>query len=77
MSKYKIDRVIGERFAVWYKEIKDKKNLLGVYRILDLYSSSKNISFAKRYKARQGQTQEAADSIFISKGINRLKALKR
>lgn len=77
MSKYKIDRVIGGRYAVWYKDIEDKKNLLGVYKILDLYSSSKNTSFARRYKARPNQTQETIDSTFISKGINRLKALKK
>lgn len=77
MSKYKIDRVIGGRFAIWYKEITNKKNLLGVYKILDLYSNSKEISFARRYKARPDQTQEILDNAFISKGINRLKTLKK
>lgn len=70
-KNYKIDKVINDRFVVWYMDFKQKKkNKIGVYRIIDLYSSNKETRFAFRYKHRENQTQEQSDNSILMNCIN-------
>jgi hypothetical protein len=67
---YKFDRVVDERWAVWYKEIKRSKNKLGVWRIIDLYSTGKNLKFAFRWKVKGDEkTQEQLDQQIVMGAI--------
>ena len=75
--KYKIFKVINDRFAVWYKDIENDKNLLGVYKVIDLYTPTREARFGKRYKARKGQTQSILDSQAISAAISAFPSKKR
>ncbi len=71
MNKYKIDKVAYDRWAIWYKEFpKNKGSRLGVYKIIDLYSGTRNTKFAFRYKPREGQTQEQSDNAIINNTIH-------
>ena len=52
------------------KSEQKKKNKIGVYRIIDLYSSNKETRFAFRYKHRENQTQEQSDNSILMNCIN-------
>ena len=69
MSKlYKIDRVVDDRWAVWYQEI-NAKGKLGVYKIIDLYPGTRPAKFAVRWKVNGRKTQEQLDSQIIFNAI--------
>ena len=69
MKKYKIDRVVNERWAVWYMEIPKSRNKLGMYRIIDLYSGTRETRFAPRWKVKGDKTQEVFDNQLIFRAI--------
>ena len=67
---YKIEKIVNERYAVWYMNFPKKRgNKIGVYRIIDLYSQNRETRFAFRYLPREGQTQEQSDDLIISNSI--------
>lgn len=69
MSKlYKIDRVVDDRWAVWYQEI-GKKGKLGVYKIIDLYPGTRPTKFAFRWRVNGSKTQEQLDEQIINNAI--------
>jgi len=69
MSKlYKIDRVVDDRWAVWYQEI-NAKGKLGVYKIIDLYPGTRPAKFAFRWKVNGSKSQEQLDSQIIFNAI--------
>ena len=71
MSKYKIDKVVYDRWAVWYKEFdKQDGKKIGVYKIIDLYSGTRKSRIAIRYLPRKGQTQEQSDTAIINNTIH-------
>jgi hypothetical protein len=64
--KYKFEKVVNEKYAVWYMAFpKRKGNRIGVYKILDLYKGTRECRFAFRYRPREGQTQEQSDNAII------------
>jgi len=68
---YKIDRVVYDRYAVWYKHFdKPEGKKIGVYKILDLYKGNRKAKVAYRYLPRKGQSQEQSDNIIISNTIH-------
>ena len=70
MNKYKIESVLYDRWAVWYKMFpKNKGARIGVYKVIDLYSGTRNTKFAFRYKPREGQSQEQSDNLILSNCI--------
>ena len=70
MSKYKIEKVMNDRYAVWYMPFpKSKGSRIGVYKIIDLYKTTRETRFAFRYKPREGQTQEQSDLAIITNCI--------
>ena len=73
--KYIFDRVINERYAVWYKEILNKKGVLGAYKVIDLYPGTREKRFVKRYKAKQGQDQESLDTKAMYAAIRAFKKI--
>ena len=69
-KKYKIDKIINNRWAIWYMEIPKSKNKLGVWRIIDLYSGVRTTRFAFRWKVKGDKPQEIFDNQLISKAIH-------
>ena len=70
MSKYKIDRIMYDRWAVWYKEFdKQDGKKIGVYKIIDLYKGTREARTTFRYLPRTGQTQEQSDEAIINNKI--------
>lgn len=73
MSKrYKIEKVENGRWAVWYMEIPNSKSKLGVWKIIDLFTSTRETRFAfrKRVKGTE-KTQEQLDEQILSGAIRR------
>lgn len=71
MNKYKIDRVMYDRWAVWYKDFeKPEGKKIGVYKIIDLYSGTREARTTFRYLPREGQTQEQSDMAIIVNKIH-------
>lgn len=69
-KRYKIEKIINERYAVWYMAFPKKKgNRIGVYRIIDLYSNNRETRFAFRYLPREGQTQDQSDDLILVNSI--------
>lgn len=69
-KKYKIEKVINGRFAVWYMETPADKTKLGVWKIIDLYPGTKPTRFAFRKKVRgTDKTQEQLDEIILGNAI--------
>ena len=52
-KKYKIEKIVNDRWAVWFMDIENSKNKLGVWRIIDLYSGTRNTRFAFKWKPRE------------------------
>lgn len=67
--KYKFDRVVNDRWAVWYKDITNSRNKLGVWRIIDLYPGTRPTKFAFRWKVKGDKTQEQLDELIVSGAI--------
>ena len=51
-KKYKFDRLIFDRYAVWYMEISKDKRKLGEWKIIDCFPGTKPTKFAFRWKAK-------------------------
>lgn len=68
--KYQFDRVINDRWSVWYKELPKRGARIGVYKIFDLFAKTRTYRFALRYKPRENQTQEASDIAILMNGIH-------
>ncbi len=68
--KYKFEKVINDRWSVWYKDIKRRGNKIGVYKVIDLYKGNRTYKYAFRYRPRDGQTQEQSDSLILAGLIN-------
>jgi len=67
MNKYVFKEVLYDRWAVWYKDFNKKKgSKIGVYKIIDLYSGTREKKFAFRYLPREDQTQEQSDNLILS-----------
>ena len=68
---YKIEKVVNDRWAVWYKEFEKRQgHKIGVYAIIDLYPGTRITRYAYRYTPREGQTQEQSDNFIINNAIN-------
>lgn len=73
MSKrYNIEKVVYGRWAVWYMEIPKDRSKLGVWKIIDLYSGTRETRFAfrKRVKGTE-KTQEQLDEQILMGAIRR------
>lgn len=70
-KKYKIDRIVNDRYAVWRMDFEEEKNKLGIYRIIDLYKGNRDTRFSIRWKARGNKDQEQLDTLAIENGIKR------
>ena len=69
-NKYEIKGVINDRWAVWYKDFDKKRgNRIGVYKIVDLYSGTRETKFVFRWKVKGNKTQEVFDEQLIAGGI--------
>lgn len=70
MNKYKFKELQEDRWVIWYKELENQGNRIGVYKIFDAYKNGrKNARFAVRYKPRKGQTQTESDNLILAKTI--------
>lgn len=71
-KKYKINKVIDDRYAVWYMDFEKDKNKLGIYRVIDLYPGNRDTRFAIRWKVKgKEKTQEQLDEIIIDNAIKK------
>jgi len=72
MSKrYEFLEVKNDRYAIWYLDFgPTKRNKIGCYKIIDLYSHCRKYKYAFRFKPREGQSQEVSDSLIISNAIH-------
>lgn len=71
-KKYKIDKIINDRYAVWYMDFEKEKGKLGVYRIVDLYPGNRDTRFAFRWKVKgKDKTQEQLDNMAIEIAIKK------
>lgn len=66
-KKYKFDRLIFDRYAVWYMEIPKDKNKLGVWKIIDCFPGTKPTKFVFRWKAKdKNKIQEQLDEQILN-----------
>lgn len=66
-KKYKFDRLMFDRYAVWYMEISKDKSKLGVWKIIDCFSGTKPTKFAFRWKAKdKNKIQEQLDEQILN-----------
>lgn len=71
-KRYKINKVIDDRYAVWYMDFEKDKNKLGIYRVIDLYPGNRDTRFAIRWKVKgKEKTQEQLDEIVIDNAIKK------
>lgn len=68
-KRYNIDRIVYDRYAVWYMDIPKSKNKLGVYKIIDLFTGTRPTRYAFRWKVKGDKPQEIFDNQLISKAI--------
>jgi hypothetical protein len=66
MKRYNIDRVINNRWAVWYMEIPHSRNKLGVWKIIDLFPGTRPTKYIFRWKVKGAKTQEVFDEQLIN-----------
>ena len=63
----KFDRLIFDRYAVWYMEISKDKSKLGVWKIIDCFPGTKPTKFAFRWKAKdKNKIQEQLDEQILN-----------
>ena len=66
-KKYKFDRLIFDRYAVWYMETPKDKSKLGVWKIIDCFPGTKPTKFAFRWKAKdKNKIQEQLDEQILN-----------
>lgn len=69
-SRYDIDRVVNDRWAVWYLPFENNRSKLGCYKIIDLYPGNRTCRFAFRWKVKGTEkTQEELDKQIIDNTI--------
>jgi len=69
---YKIDRIVNDRYAVWYMDFNNEKGKLGIYRVIDLYPGTRPTRFAVRWKVKgKDKSQEQLDNMIIDGAIRR------
>lgn len=69
-KRYKIDKVIKDRWAIWYMDFPKDKSKLGIWRIIDLYPGTKPTRFAVRWKVKgKEKSQEQLDNQIIENAI--------
>ena len=62
-KKYKFDKLMFDRYAVWYMETPKDRSKLGVWKIIDCYPGTKPTRFAFRWKVKgKDKTQEQLDA---------------
>ena len=66
-KKYKFDRLIFDRYAVWDMETPKDKSKLGVWKIIDCFPGTKPTKFAFRWKAKdKNKIQEQLDEQILN-----------
>ncbi len=66
-KKYKFDRLMFDRYAVWYMETPKDRSKLGIWKVIDLYPGTKPAKFAFRWKVKgKDKTQEQLDEQILS-----------
>lgn len=71
-KRYKINRIVNDRYAVWYMDFKNEKNKLGIYRVIDLFPGTRPTRFAVRWKVKgKDKSQEQLDNMIIDGAIKR------
>lgn len=66
-KKYKFDRLMFDRYAVWYMETPKDKSKLGVWKIIDCFPGTRPTKFAFRWKVKgKDKTQEQLDEQILS-----------
>ena len=69
-KKYKIEKVVNGRYAIWYIETPNDRGKLGVWKIIDLYPGTRPTKFAFRWKVKgHDKTQEQLDEQILEKAI--------
>ena len=76
-KKYKIDRVMFDRYAVWYMDTPEDKSKLGVWKVIDLYPGTRPTKFAFRWKVKgKDKTQEQLDEQILNNTIKNFNKTK-
>lgn len=66
-KNYKFEKIMYDRYAVWYMDIPNHKNKLGVWRVIDLYPGTRPTRFAFKWKVRgKDKTQEQLNDIVLN-----------
>ena len=66
-KKYKFNRLMFDRYAVWYMETPKDKSKLGVWKIIDCFNGNKQNKFAFRWKAKdKNKIQEQLDEQILN-----------
>ena len=66
-KKYKFNRLMFDRYAVWYMEISKDKSKLGVWKIIDCFPGTKPTKFVFRWKVKdKDKTQEQLDEQILN-----------
>ncbi len=69
-KKYNIQKVVNNRYAVWYMDTPKDRTKLGVWKIIDLYPGSRPTKFAFRWRVKgKEKTQEQLDEIILGNAI--------
>ena len=69
-KKYNFNKMVYDRYAVWYMETPKDKSKLGVWKIIDLYPGTKPTRFAFRWKVKgKDKTQEQLDEQVLNNAI--------
>ena len=73
MSKrYNFEKIINNRYSVWYMNIPNGRGKLGVWKIIDLYSGTRATRFAFRWKVKgKEKTQEQLDAQILMGAVKR------
>lgn len=66
-KRYKLDRIVNDRWAVWYMPFEsNKRGKIGVWRIIDLYTGTRPTRFAFQWKVKgKEKTQEQLNNQII------------
>ena len=62
-KKYKFEKTVNGRFAIWYMETPTDKSKLGVWKIIDLYPRTRPTKFAFRWKVKGHDEQILGNAI--------------
>lgn len=66
-KKYKFEKIMYDRYAVWYMDIPNNKSKLGVWRVIDLYPGTRPTRFAFKWRVKgKEKTQEQLNDIILN-----------